>query len=165
VVLTSSDPADGSALASAPSEIELTFSATPDTGLSHVSARDSSGAEITSGTLHRANGDGVRQPVSIGAAGNYTLAYHVEFTDGSDVTGFLSFSVGTGVPPPVPDAATVRAQRAVVSQHTHDVDPLSATLLVLDGAVLVGVIVLLRLRPAPHRSLDSPDEDQPAKIS
>jgi methionine-rich copper-binding protein CopC len=60
--LTSTDPADGAALERAPSGVELSFTAAPDPGLSHVSVRDGSGtakadaagnAAVAAGSAHQ----------------------------------------------------------------------------------------------------------------
>jgi methionine-rich copper-binding protein CopC len=149
--VTATDPADGSALTAAPGDIDLNFSATPDPDYSHVSVRDASGAEVGSGDVSRA-GQELRLPVSIGRAGVYTIAFHVTFVDGSDLIGVVRFSVGTGVAPPPADAAARRAAEAAVTGHTHDIDSLSASLLVVDAVVGIGVVIALFLRPRDRRS-------------
>src|SRR5262249_38964951 len=92
--LTSADPANGAALDTPPGPVLLTFSAPPAADLSHVSTRDGSGREMGTGEPTRAGSDGLRLPVSIRSTGDYTVAYHVVFDDGSDVIGVLRFSVG-----------------------------------------------------------------------
>ena len=72
--------------------------------------------------------------------GDYTVAFHVVFRDGSETTGARSFSVGTGV---APRPAAVDAALG----HQHDIDPLSAVLLTVDLAVVAGAGLLLLLRP------------------
>ncbi len=160
--LTTADPADGAALATAPAAVVLTFSAPADPRLSHVSARDGSGAEVGSGDPARSGPTGLRLPVSIRSTGDYTVGYHVVFHDGTELVGALRFSVGTGVPPPPLGAAQVQpVAPAVAAGHDHAVDPLSASLLVADLAVLVGVVLLLRRRPRPRPQTDiPPDPDQ-----
>ena len=81
------------------------------------------------------------------------MAYHVVFDDGTDAAGVLRFSVGTGTPPPALDAAARRADVAAVATHQHDVDPVGASLLVVDVAVLLGAVILLFRRPAPRRGM------------
>lgn len=162
--LTFASPADGAALSRPPADVLLEFSAPPDPGLSHVSARDSAGAETGTGDPSRYGGTGLRLPVSIRSAGDYTVAYHVVFADSSDVIGVLRFSVGTGVPPSPLAANQIRqARQAVADSHVHTVDPLSGTLLVADVVVLVGVVLALMRRPRPNGRPPLPDvrKDQP----
>lgn len=148
VVATS--PADRAALAGAPSTVELVASATPDVAASHVTVWDAAGADVDAGTLSRA-GDTLRQPVAIDRTGNFTMTYHVVFAGGHDTVGVVRFSVGTGVAPPVPDAARQRADEALAAQHTHDIDPLSGVFLVLDVVVVAAVALLLFSNPRRRR--------------
>lgn len=149
--LASSSPTDGAILTTAPDAVVLTFSTPPDPAQSHASARDVSGARADTGQLDRYGRTGLRLPVAIRATGDYTVAWHVAFEDGNEVVGVLTFSVGTGVPPPhLSAAAARRATDALSSGHDHSVDPLSATVLVADLVVLVAVVVLLLRRPRPR---------------
>jgi hypothetical protein len=75
------------------------------------------------------------------------VAYHVVFTDGTETFGSVRFSVGTGVAPPASAGDVQRAAEASALAHNHTIDPLSAILLVVDLGVLVGVVLLLILRP------------------
>jgi len=100
---------------------------------------------VDTGKATRAGPAGLRLPLDIRSAGDYTVAYHVVFDDGSDLVGALRFSVGTGAPPsPVDNAARARPA-AVAGAHRHAVDPLGAALLVVDAAVLLVVVALLLL--------------------
>lgn len=140
-------PADGAALATTPGEVTLRLSTGADPVLSHVTVRDSAGATVNDGRVRTDGESGLRQPVRLTRPGDYSVAYHVTFTNGQDDTGVLRFSVGTGVAPratgEIPDAIPE-------ADHAHGVDPLGATLLVVDGLVLIAVLVLL-LRPARRR--------------
>jgi hypothetical protein len=127
--------------------VNLMLSAAPDPNLSHVSVVDSDRRPVGTGDLTLVGGRQLRQPVRIAARGNYTIAYHITFEDGSDLIGVVRFSVGTGVAPPVPDAAGQRADEDLAQQHVHDIDPMSGVLLVADLAVLVAVALLLLRRP------------------
>ncbi|WP_157744942.1 copper resistance CopC family protein [Micromonospora coxensis] len=140
-------PADGTALAATPDQVTLRLSTDADPVLSHVTVRDSAGATVNDGRVRTDGQSGLRQPVRLDRPGDYSVAYHVTFTNGQDDTGVLRFSVGTGVPPratgEIPDAITDSGE------HAHGVDPLGATLLIVDGLVLLGVLVLLmRRRPS-----------------
>jgi len=150
--MTGSNPADQAILAAAPAIVELTFSNPPDVGLAHVSVADGSGSQVNSGALSGGAGRSLRQPVSIRTTGDVTVIYHVPLRGGGTVQGVIRFSVGTGLPPaPVAAAATPPAG------HGHGVDPLSAVLLVLDGLVALGVVVLLLRKPR----LPATPPDQP----
>lgn len=148
--LTFADPADGVALAAAPHEVVLAFSAIPDPSLSHVSTLDSSGTDVGTGEPRGYGRAGLRLSVAIRSIGEFTIAYHVVFGDGTDLTGVLRFSVGTGVAPsPLTAGQVQRARQAVAAGHVHTVDPVSGTLLVADVVVLIGVLLMLRRRPGP----------------
>jgi copper resistance protein C len=147
--LTSAAPADGSALSTGPEAVVLRFSAPVDLGLSHVSVRDAAGDEVGAGEPISIDGTGLRLPVVVRSTGDHTVAFHIVFDGGADLIGVLRFSVGTGVPPsPLSRAEVQQAQQAVVTDHDHSVDPLSAVLLLLDLAVLVAVSLLLARRPS-----------------
>jgi methionine-rich copper-binding protein CopC len=143
--LVSADPPDGAALAAAPAAVLLTFSAAPDPALSHVSARDTAGREVSTGAAAPAGGAGLRLPVAITATGDYTVAYHVVFRDGGDTVGAVVFSVGTGAAPARP--AVGPAAEAPHPGHEHGVDGVSAVLLVADLLVAIAVPLLLLRRP------------------
>lgn len=150
--LTGAVPGDGSALAAAPQAVQLTFSASPVTDESHLSVRDAAGRAVSTGEPTRSGTDALRLPLGIRGTGDFTIAYHVVFADGADLFGALRFSVGTGVPPaPLPAAEVQRARQQLDAAHQHSVDPLSAVVLVADGVVLVGGLLVLFLRPRPGR--------------
>ncbi|MFD6754543.1 copper resistance protein CopC [Micromonospora gifhornensis] len=143
------DPGDGAALAAAPDAVTLRLSTGADSVLSHVTVRDNAGNAVNDGRVRTDGKTGLRQPVRLTGPGDYSVAYHITFSNGQDATGILRFSVGTGVPPQgivdVPDPILDDAD------HAHGIDPLGATLLVIDGLVLVVVLALLLRRPARHR--------------
>ena len=158
--VVSSDPANGAALPIAPSTVELVFSAPIDLSQSHLAAQDGHGSKVTVGEPQRAAPGTLRLPITIRAAGDYTVGYHVVFQDGTEATGLLRFSVGTGVPPaPLGGAASAQMQQRVVGGHEHGVDPLSGTMLVADVAVLIGAIVLLLRKRAPGQLLANLPDD------
>ncbi|MGC5031223.1 copper resistance CopC family protein [Micromonospora sp. DT229] len=143
------DPGDGAALSSAPEAVTLRLSIGADAVLSHVTVRDRAGNPVNDGRVRTDGKTGLRQPIQLTGTGDYSIAYHITFTNGQDATGILRFSVGTGVPPQglteVPDPILDEAD------HAHGIDPVGATLLVLDGLVLLVVLALLLRRPARHR--------------
>ncbi|WP_433341593.1 copper resistance CopC family protein [Micromonospora sp. CA-111912] len=151
--LVSADPQAGAVLTTAPAEVTLDFDAGVDEGQSHVAVLDVASQTVTDGEPTRAGSTRLRLPVGIGAAGDYTIAYHVTFTDGSTATGAHRFSVGTGVAPALLDDAARQAGVDAVVEHGHGIDGLSAFLLVIDGAVLAVVLALLWLRPRGGRAV------------
>lgn len=140
--LESSAPADLSTLAHPPDAVYLAFNARPVPDLSHVAVVDSAGAATQAGPVS-ADGDGLRVPVRIPATGAYTLAFHAIFDDGAELVGQVRFGVGTGVPA----ASAARAdQDPAAAVHEHGVDPVSAVLLLVDAATLIGAVALLLFR-------------------
>ena len=134
-------PADGASVPILPTEVDLGFTAAVDEF--HVSARDAGGTPVTVGQAYPVAPDRLRQPISVAAPGVVTVVYHVTFAGGGTVSGTLRFGVG---------GATVVGAGPVAEAHGHAVDPLSAVLLILDGAVAVGAVLLLVLRPPPRRT-------------
>jgi methionine-rich copper-binding protein CopC len=148
--VVSTTPSDRAAVATAPSTVDINVGAAPDASSSHVSVRTVAGATVSTGDAVLSGQTTLRQRVSIAASGDYVVAYHVVFADGGDVVGTFRFSVGTGIAPAVPDQKTILADEAVVLQHQHDVDPMSAVLLVVDVAVVLVLLALLLRRPSPR---------------
>lgn len=146
------DPGDGAVLTAAPDAVTLRLSTGADSVLSHVTVRDSTGNPVNDGRVRADGRTGLRQSVRLAGPGDYSIAYHITFTNGQDATGILRFSVGTGVPPQgitdVPDPILDDAD------HAHGIDPLGATLLVVDGLALIAVLVLL-LRPRRRLPADT----------
>ncbi|HEV7963651.1 MAG TPA: copper resistance protein CopC [Actinoplanes sp.] len=131
-----SDPPDGTALHAAPAAVELTTRRRPDIGQSHVTVWDTAGRSKNSAPLSE-NGNDLSQPIAISAAGNFACAYHIVFSDGSDTTGVIHFSVGTGVPP------SASLQPPAGAQHDHGVNGVGLALLLIDLLAVIGVLVAL----------------------
>lgn len=152
--LLSADPQAGAVLTAAPAEVTLSFGDGVDEGQSHVAVLDAAGGRLTDAAPTRAGSTRLRLPVALDAAGDYTVAYHVTFADGTTETGAYRFSVGTGVAPaPLDDAARRASTDVMVDAHGHGIDGFSAFLLFVDGVVVVVVIALLWLRPRGGRSM------------
>jgi methionine-rich copper-binding protein CopC len=158
--ITSTSPIDGAWLAQPPAAVELSSTVPLVPDLSHVSVSDRSGTALNSGRPILVVPETLRQPVNITTAGDVTVTYHVTLVDGVQLAGTLRFSVGTGrpsgtAPAIAPSTATTNSNEVVAgSRHQHGIDPMSAGLLILDGAAVVAAIVLLMLRPRPHVSSD-----------
>ncbi|MFI7433695.1 copper resistance protein CopC [Micromonospora haikouensis] len=149
----SAEPSAGAVLTTAPAEVTLGFGVGVDEGQSHVAVLDATGQRLTDDEPTRVGSSRLRLPVRLDAAGDYTVAYHVTFADGTTSTGAYRFSVGTGVAPaPLDDAARRASTDVVADGHGHGIDGFSAFLLFVDGAVLVVVVALLWLRPRGGRA-------------
>jgi methionine-rich copper-binding protein CopC len=153
--LTASDPANGGILDTAPAVIELNFDAVPEADYSHVTVLDGTAGRVNSGALSAAGTRGLRQPVDIKTSGDFIVAYHVEFRGGGQTRGFLRFSVGTGLPPAPAAGAVEEAAAKALTKHRHTIDPASAVLLVIDGLVVLGVLIMLMIRK-PIRPAGAP---------
>ncbi|GAA1798551.1 hypothetical protein GCM10009682_20170 [Luedemannella flava] len=129
-----------------PAEIVLTFSGRPDASTSHVAVRDADGMVINAGELS-ADGARLRQPVRAPGPGGFTVAFHVTFDDGAELSG--STASGAVAAPAAADTAA--------GEHSHGVDPVGAVLLLLDAATVAVVGVLLMRRP--RRPLSARDND------
>lgn len=151
--LVSANPPDGAILATPPATVVLRFSAALDLASSHLTILTAAGASTVDGAAGQPDPETIAQPVRIAASGELTVAYHVILVDGTSVTVAYRFSVGTGASPATLDAAARQAATSSVAQHGHQIDPIGATMLVIDGVVLVVVILLLRLRPHDRRPM------------
>lgn len=145
--LAAADPAPGASLAAMPAAVTLRFPDDVDAGSSHVAVTAPDGSDLADGEPGQPDAAVLRQPVRVGVAGDVTVAYHVILGDGTSVTGAYRFSAGTGTAPAPLDLAGERAATSAVTGHRHEVDPLSAVLLVIDGAVVLALAGLLVLRP------------------
>ena len=156
--VASTKPADGAALARAPTEIELSFTAPVDADLSHVSVRDGSGSALNAGRARLVVPERLSQPVIMSAAGEVTVVYHVTFVDGAELAGTLRFTAESGnAAGPVAAVGqssndTHASDGVPAPGHRHGVDPISAALLVVDGMVALAAVVLLIRRPRPRPS-------------
>ena len=146
--LTAAVPGDGTALATGPAQVSLTFSAPLDPDNTHVAVGTGNGARVPAGTA-RVAGRTVVLPVDITGRGTYLVAYHVVLGDGREVSGVTRFAVETGPPPADVAAPTLTEDWAgAAGTHAHEpTDPLSVVLLVGNGVLIVVVVALLIRRP------------------
>lgn len=152
------NPADGAILDAAPAEVIITGPARIDADASHVAVLDAAGTAVPARAPTQTGGGGLAVPVTITASGNYTLVYHAEFADGSQSSGIVRFSVGTGVAPPAADDAGQRAAAQFAAAHEHSVDALGATMLAIDALVLFGAVALFFLRRPRTAESHGPDD-------
>lgn len=89
--LRSADPAAGTTVTAAPSQITLTFTVPLSQAHLTVTGANAAGAA-------RISGDTVTQPISAVAAGSHTVSYHVVLRGGGELTGTLDFTVRAAAP-------------------------------------------------------------------
>ena len=105
--LVDSTPRDGATLDALPSEVTLTF--TEDINPpAYVVVRHADDTALAEGEA-QVEGALVRQPITAGGPGDYTLAYSVVSADGHRVTGELSFTVTGDAAAPSPGATDTPA--------------------------------------------------------
>jgi methionine-rich copper-binding protein CopC len=152
--LTAVTPADGSALATAPVEVSLTFTGAVRARQMHVGVSGVDGALV--GGAPRIDGTRVVLPVAIGRPGTYLVGYHLVLDDGRELSGSSRFTVASSgpigvVPTPEQAAAGAEPAGAEPAGHVHGGrDPWSIPLLCLDFLLIVALAVLLFRRPRPR---------------
>jgi methionine-rich copper-binding protein CopC len=108
--LTSSNPAEGASLATAPSKIELTFGEAVKPDMITVTGAD--GAKWETGTPVVIDAV-VTVPVTpAGPAGKYVIAYKVTSADGDPVSGTVNFTLTAAVAPSTTAAPTTSSSAA-----------------------------------------------------
>ena len=130
--LVSTNPADGSRIATAPATVELTFSEDVGSGFVAVTAPD--GTKVKTSQAHISGAQVHADLAASDQRGRYTVAYRVVSDDGHPVSGTFTFTTTSG--------------RAVTQQEAPPTEPFvdrhSGTILVLALAVAVlaiGVIL------------------------
>jgi copper transport protein len=99
-LLLSSQPAAGSTVGSAPTEVVLTFGETPDPRLSSIKVLDSKGTDYASAPLQAVPGEPLRLRIGVGQLGDgvYTVSWRtVSAVDGHIAAGSFAFGVGVAV--------------------------------------------------------------------
>jgi methionine-rich copper-binding protein CopC len=131
-------PVDDAVLPGMPASVRVTFDREPVAAGSYLSVLDPDGSRITLSGTPAVEGNAITQPTSSPRTGVFAIVYHVAFTDGGREGGLRHFTVDPAAPP----SGGTHAH----GPHGHSVDPLSATLLVVDGLVVLGAAVLLMFR-------------------
>jgi len=143
-LLASSQPAAGSNLSSAPTEVVLTFTEAPDPKLSSVQVLSSTGTSVTTGPATGVAGSPTKLRVGLKALqpGVYTVAW----TTVSSVDGHLargSFAFGVGATPPSEGGESTEAAGSSPVSPVGVVGRwlLYGGLIVLLGAAFVALVV------------------------
>jgi methionine-rich copper-binding protein CopC len=142
--LTGSNPAKGASLASAPKQVQLTFSA--PVSPKSVTVTGPQSAQWTIGEI-RVEGPVVTVAVRpVGPAGEYTVTYSVLSEDGDDVTGTVPFTL-TG--PAIAPTTTAPASANNASSGDSGGVPAWVWIVIVIAVLLVAGGLLLRRRGRP----------------
>lgn len=155
--LESSDPAEGAALAAAPSQITLVFSepVTLPAAPVEIIGPDNVTWPVGAAT---ATGPTVTAPVTpTGPAGAYVLAYRVISADGDTVAGSVNFTLTAAVPPPTttttpPPASSTEPPAAEPAASTEDSGGVPAWVWIVVAVVVIAAAVAMLLRVRSRRS-------------
>lgn len=147
-LLLSSQPAAGSTVGSAPTEVVLTFGETPDPRLSSVKVLDSKGTDHASGSLQAVPGEPLRLRIGVGQLGDgvYTVSWRtVSAVDGHVAAGSFAFGVGVAVTAGAGQPSSVGSGQPLSPAATVARWLLYVGLVMLFG---VGFVVVAIRRPA-----------------
>ena len=144
--LESSDPADGSSLASAPESVSLRFNEDIQAEFVTVSVVGPNGTQYQNGVASAAGGQITTALSPLGPAGPYEIGYRVVSDDGHPVTGKVSFTLTAPGPGGALPTPSVAAAAPVPAPAPAAVDP-QASIQQSEGAPvwpwLVGAVVLV----------------------
>jgi copper transport protein len=98
-VVVSSNPADGSRLASAPARVAIRFDEPVGLDVGYLRVVDSTGRRVDSGPANHPAGDGTAIAVALRSGlgdGSYLASYRVTSADSHPIAGSIRFVVGDG---------------------------------------------------------------------
>jgi copper resistance protein C len=156
--LESSDPADGTSLATAPQKVSLTFNEPVQAGFTTITVIGPDGADYHTGTPTEVDDTVSIGVLPLGPAGAYKIGYRVVSADGHPVSGSVGFTMttaGTGSAAGSAAATSSAGPAAPSSAATTSVVPTSTPPddggapvwpWVVGGIVLVAVGVVAALR-------------------
>jgi methionine-rich copper-binding protein CopC len=136
--LESSNPADGSEIASAPAAVELTFSEDVGSGFVAVTAPDGTTVKTSEPRI-----DGVTMAADLAKSdqhGRYTVAYRIVSADGHPVAGKITFTTTSGQH--VTQQQEAPRPKSFIDRH--------GTLLIT-GLVIAMLAIALMLSPLTRR--------------
>jgi methionine-rich copper-binding protein CopC len=93
--LQSAAPAVGSTLATAPNELDCTYTEALEPAFSTLVVRDAAGKRVDAGNMHLAPGDAKQMIVGLRPlpAGTYTVIWHAVSVDTHHTEGHFTFTV------------------------------------------------------------------------
>ncbi|MDF2976855.1 MAG: pcoC [Actinomycetospora sp.] len=153
-VVTGSDPADGATVATAPTQVSVTFDEAPQPGLATLTVVGPDGAHHEQGPV-TTQGDVVSVPVGpLPAAGAYEIGYRIVSSDGHPVSGSIAFTLtnpspaGTAAPGTPAAAAPAAPADPAHAGHADPTAPPSPAASASDdpgGGVPAWVFVVIAL--------------------
>jgi methionine-rich copper-binding protein CopC len=150
--LTASTPAKDASLATAPKQLQLTFSE-PVSPIS-IKVTGPSGTEWKLGEIRVQGNDVTAAWQAVGPAGPYAITYTVKSDDGDDVTGTVPFTMTAASPASTTTAPTPGGQAAPAGDGGGGVPAWVWIVIVLAVLIAAGGLVGLRTR----RRTESPAE-------
>jgi len=144
--LLSSNPADRATLTALPPAIELKFGESTDPRFVKIAATGPDGKSLAAGAP-QVSGATIRQPLTAGASGKYTVAFRVVSKDGHPVQGKITFTATLSAPTASPSASAWAAP-ASAENADEETRTVAATedsgrgwaFYAIVGAVLLGLI-------------------------
>jgi methionine-rich copper-binding protein CopC len=122
-VVTGSDPAGGATVASAPTQVSVTFDEAPQPGLATLTVVGPDGAHHEQGPV-TTQGDVVSVPVGpLPTAGAYEIGYRIVSSDGHPVSGSIAFTLTTPSPAGATAPGTPAAAAPADPAHAGHADP------------------------------------------
>ncbi|HYT09374.1 MAG TPA: copper resistance CopC family protein, partial [Mycobacteriales bacterium] len=97
--LVGTDPADGSRLQAAPSQVTVSFSENVSLDPGFLKVVDSKGEQVSNGPVNHPGGQGSKVSVALRSGlpdGSYLVSYRIVSTDSHPIGGSFSFVVGNG---------------------------------------------------------------------
>jgi len=153
--LTASTPAKGASLATAPTQLQLSFSE-PVSPVS-ITVTGPGSTKWTLGEIRVQGNDVTAALQAVGPAGPYTIAYTVKSDDGDDVTGTVPFTMTAASPPSTATTAPTPTPGGAAAPGDGGGGVPAWVWIVIVLAVLIaaaGLVVVLRVR----RRTESPAE-------
>jgi hypothetical protein len=118
-VLLGSNPAKGSHLTTAPTEVRLTFDQPVRAEFAKIALTDTNGTHYESGTVTVEKNDVIAPLNPLTTPGTYTIGYQILSNDGHPVTGKIAFTytapATTNPTPATPDPAPAQSPAAPIS--------------------------------------------------
>ncbi len=121
--LVGSDPAEGSALATTPARVTLTFAETPQPGLTTLTVLGPGGTRWERGEV---TVDGSRVSIAVaplGPAGPYEIGYRVVSDDGHPVAGSVAFILTAPGPAPAAPSSPAAPGPSPVASSSPSTPP------------------------------------------
>ncbi len=154
--LTSSSPAAGSAISSAPSVATITFSAAIGDVGNSVTVTAPNGERVDDGSLQIADTQVLVGLKPLGISGEYTVDYEVDTTEGESLSGQYKF---TFVAPAVLESSKPESSEAPTPDLNKETKSSRATDFFMIGLLALSILVLVLI----SRSLRKPKKKKRKK--